>query len=286
MLERMARPLAGLTGWIARLVGGTYRVLGGPGRLLQDFLNGTWIGHAIHPVVVDVVIGASTAAVLLLVIGWFGVTGLDTAMAWILGLTCLAALGSIVTGLNDYKDTQGTEQQLAGMHGLINIAGTLLLIVAFFASLDGTDSVTAVTLLVGYGVLSFGAFIGGHVVFKYAAMVNHTAFPASRRAKEFTAVLPAADLPEGTPTAAALGSMALVLVRRGDVVHALRGTCSHAGGPLAKGSLDGDTIQCPWHASVFDLRDGGVIHGPATTRQPAYRARISGDQVEVEGPIE
>ena len=54
--------------------------LGRPGKLLQDLLNGSWLGHSLHPVVVDVVVGRPTAAVLLagpqLV---FGVDGLATA---------------------------------------------------------------------------------------------------------------------------------------------------------------------------------------------------------------
>ena len=68
-------------------------------------------------------------------------------------------------------------------------------------------------------------------------------------------------------------------------MHALHEVCSHAGGPLAEGELKGDTIICPWHSSTFRLQDGAVVHGPAGTRQAAYRARINGDQVEVQGPI-
>jgi nitrite reductase/ring-hydroxylating ferredoxin subunit len=116
-------------------------------------------------------------------------------------------------------------------------------------------------------------------------MVNHNAFSSGRKAKEYTAILPAADLAEATPTKAMLGPTALVLVRRGDLVFALKETCSHAGGPLAQGTLDGYTIVCPWHGSAFRLSDGAVRHGPAATRQVAYRARINADQVEVQGPI-
>lgn len=286
MLERMAQPLAGLSRWIAKLVNATYRPLGSPGKLLQDLLNGSWLGHALHPILVDVVIGGSTAAVLLLVIGWFGVEGMTTAIAWILALVCLSALAAIVSGLTDFKDTAGAEQTLAGMHGVVNIVGTIGLLVAFFAALGEAEALLAVSLLAGYAVLSFGAFVGGHVVFKYGAMVNHNAFPRSTRAKEFTAVISLAELAEATPTKAMLGPTALVVVRRGSVVHALRETCSHAAGPLSAGELRGDSIVCPWHGSTFDLRDGSVRHGPATTRQVAYEARINGDQVEVKGPIQ
>jgi nitrite reductase/ring-hydroxylating ferredoxin subunit/uncharacterized membrane protein len=287
VLERIARPLSGLSNWIAGVVNGFYRVLGAPGKYLQDFLNGSWLGHSLHPVLTDVVIGGSTVAVLLEIIGWFGVDGLRPAIAWTLGLTWLAAIGAIVTGLTDYKDTAtGDERNLAGMHGLINIVATIAFIVAFVAYLGPGGSLGPVLLIAGYLVVSVGAYIGGHVVFKYGYMVNHNAFPRARRAKEFTAVLAAGDLPDGTLTKASLGTTTLVLVRRGDVVHALKETCSHAGGPLAEGTLEGDGIVCPWHGSTFRLADGAVRHGPASSRQVTYRARVNAGQVEVQGPVE
>ncbi|HTE67021.1 MAG TPA: Rieske (2Fe-2S) protein [Candidatus Binatia bacterium] len=287
MLERIARPLSALSSWIAGVVDGFYRLLGRPGKYLQDFLNGSWLGHSLHPVLTDVVVGGSTVAVLLEVLGWFGVSDLRTAIVWTLALTWISALGTIVTGLTDYKDTAtGDERNVAGLHGLINIVATIAFIVAFLAYLGPGGTLGPVLLIGGYLVLSVGAYIGGHVVFKYGYMVNHNAFARGKRAKEFTPVLPAAELAENTPTKGSLGATTLVLVRRGDVVHALKETCSHAGGPLSQGTLDGDTIVCPWHFSAFRLSDGAVRHGPATSRQVAYRARINAEQVEVQGPID
>lgn len=287
MLERIARPLSGLSSWIADVVNGFYRVLGRSGKYLQDFLNGSWLGHSVHPVLTDVVIGASTVAVLFEVLGWLGVADLRSALVWALGLTWLAGLATIVTGLTDYKDTaSGDERNVAGLHGLINIVATVGFILAFVAYL-GPQGALGPSLLIGaYVVLSVGAFIGGHVVFKYGYMVNRNAFARGKRATEFSAVLPAADLAEDTPTKASLGATTLVLVRRGDIVYALKETCSHAGGPLSEGTLEGDTIVCPWHSSAFRLSDGAVRHGPASSRQVAYRARITDGQVEVQGPIE
>jgi nitrite reductase/ring-hydroxylating ferredoxin subunit len=286
MLERWARPWARLWNGTAGLMDAIYSRLGRPGKLLQDFLNGSWLGHSLHPVVVDVVVGGATAAVLLEVLSWLGVGDLRVAILWVLGLTWLAGLSAMVTGLTDFKDTAtGDERHVVGLHGLINIVATVLFIGAFVSLLGDADLVAGWLIVVGYVVLSVGAFIGGHVVFKYGYMVNHNAFSSSKRAKEFTAVLPAADLPEATPTRVMLGATGLVVVRRGDLVWALKETCSHAGGPLAQGTLDGYTIVCPWHASAFRLSDGAVRHGPAATRQVAYRARISDDQVEVQGPI-
>ncbi|MDP9468292.1 MAG: Rieske (2Fe-2S) protein [Chloroflexota bacterium] len=287
MLERWARPLSRLWNAAAKVVDAFFRVLGRPGKLVQDLLNGSWLGHSLHPVVVDVVVGGSTVALLLQLLAWFGVADLRVALLWVLALTWLAGISAIVTGLTDFKDTAtGDERNVVGLHGLINIGATLVLIAAFGALWAEADGLAGWLIVAGFLVLSVGAFMGGHVVFKYGYMVNHNAFAHGKKAKEFTAVLPVAELVEATPTQAMLGATALVVVRRGDLVFALKDTCSHAGGPLSKGRLAADTIVCPWHGSAFRLRDGVVRHGPAATRQMAYRARISGDQVEVQGPMD
>jgi nitrite reductase/ring-hydroxylating ferredoxin subunit len=173
---------------------------------------------------------------------------------------------------------------VSGLHGVINIAGLGGFAFSTMQRINGNHDAAFWGLLVGYAIITVGSYIGGHVVYKYGYGVNANAFSRGKRAKEFTPVLPVADLPEDTPTKATLGSTAVVLVRRGDVVHALKDTCAHAGGPLSQGRLEGDTITCPLHDSVFRLTDGRVVHGPATSRQVSYRARISDGQVELQGP--
>jgi nitrite reductase/ring-hydroxylating ferredoxin subunit len=287
MLERMARTLRGLSDGIAGAVSAVYRALGRPGKLLQDLLNGSWLGHSLHAVLTDVVIGAATAALLLdLARVVLGVEGLELATTWVVGLTGLSAIGAILSGLTDFKDTTPSSalRDLAGLHGIVNVVGTVAFAYSFAARLTGAHDPAFWGLLLGYLVISVGSFIGGHVVFKYGYMVNYNAFPKLRKVKDFTPVLAAGELPEETPTKAKLGATAVVLVRRGDVVHALRDTCAHAGGPLSGGQLRGDAIECPWHSSVYRLADGRVVHGPASTTQPSYEARINEGQVELRGP--
>ena len=286
MLERIARPLGGLWRGIAGLMNGIYGALGGPGKLLADLLHGVWLGHPLHPLITDVVVGAGTAAVLLLVLTWFGIDGLYVPMAWTLLLAVLAALGAIISGLTDFKDTFGDELNVAGMHGVLNIIGTAGLVIAFFAAWAEAATLLAVSLIAGYLILSVGAFIGGHVVFKFGAGVNHNAFDTGKRAKEFTRVAGVEEVPENTPTRAMLGNTALVVVRRGDVVYALKDSCPHASASLSKGHLEDGNIVCPLHGSTFRLADGAVRHGPATARQVRYQARISDGGVEVQGPVD
>jgi nitrite reductase/ring-hydroxylating ferredoxin subunit/uncharacterized membrane protein len=287
MLERMGRPLRGFGNGTANVVGAVFRGLGGPGRFLQDFLNGTWLGHSLHAVLVDVVVGAATGALLLDVLRLvFGVEGLETAATWMIGLAWVAGIGSLITGLTEIKDTEpnSATRDVTILHGVINFVGMGGFAFSTMQRANGNHDAGFWGLLVGYLLIGVGGYIGGHLVFKYGYSVNYNAFSKGKRAKEFTAVLPAAELSEETPTKVSFGATGVMLVRRGDVVHALKDTCSHAGGSLSRGTLRGDTIECPLHASVFRLADGSVVHGPAASRQVTYRARISGDQVELQGP--
>ena len=287
MLERVSRPWRGLWNGIAGAMDAIFGALGAPGKLLQDFLNGTWLGHSLHAALVDVVVGAATAAVLLDVLRvFFGVEGLETATIWVVGLGVVSAVASIVTGLTDFKDTGpgGAERDVTGLHGLTNIVATALLAVSLFQRVGGSHDAAFWALALGYVVLSIGAFIGGHVVYKYGYMVNHNAFNRGKRATDFTPLTPLQEVPEGTPTKLMFGSTAVVVIRRGDVVHTLKETCSHAAGPLSEGELKDDTITCPWHGSTFRLPDGSVVHGPAHSRQPSYRARVNAGMIELQGP--
>jgi nitrite reductase/ring-hydroxylating ferredoxin subunit len=73
----------------------------------------------------------------------------------------------------------------------------------------------------------------------------------------------------------------ILLIRRGQQIYALAETCSHLGGPLSEGALDGDVIQCPWHGSRFSIRDGHVVDGPAVHPQPCLETRIRDGQIEI-----
>ena len=288
MLERAGAPFRGFGDWLARVVDGFYRVLGRPGKWLQDFVNGTWLGHPLHPVLTDVVIGGATLiAVFDLSVLILGAEGLETASLMAVGFVALSALGATASGLTDFKDTHtGNERNDVVIHGLINIVASAAYVVSFLLRLGGSDDIGIWFSLGGVLVLTVGGYIGGHIVFKYGYTVNRNAFAKGQRAKEWTPVIAAADVAENTPTKVMLGSTALVVVRRGDMVHALKATCSHAGGPLDQGELVGDTIVCPWHFSAFRLADGAVRHGPATSRQVTYRIRVNDLQVEVQGPVD
>ena len=73
----------------------------------------------------------------------------------------------------------------------------------------------------------------------------------------------------------------MVLADVSGELRAIGATCSHYGGPLDEGSLDGDCVVCPWHGSRFRMKDGSIARGPATTPQLAYDVRVVGDRVQL-----
>jgi len=68
----------------------------------------------------------------------------------------------------------------------------------------------------------------------------------------------------------AFGEQVLV-ARRGDELFAIGATCTHYGGPLAKGLLVDCTVHCPWHHARFDLRTGEAIAAPALNNVACYK---------------
>src|SRR5438132_1473010 len=94
-----------------------------------------------------------------------------------------------------------------------------------------------------------------------------------------------AELQEGTPLLGHAHGEAVMLVRRGDAVHAIGAQCTHYGGPLDQGLVDGDTVRCPWHHACFSLRTGEALHAPALNPVPCWRTEqregrwVVGDRV-------
>jgi nitrite reductase/ring-hydroxylating ferredoxin subunit len=63
--------------------------------------------------------------------------------------------------------------------------------------------------------------------------------------------------------------------------YAIGNVCTHLGGPLAQGKLEGYEVQCPWHGSRFDIRTGRVARPPAIRPEPTYEIKVENDNVLV-----
>jgi nitrite reductase/ring-hydroxylating ferredoxin subunit/uncharacterized membrane protein len=264
-------------GFVARIVSAFY----GRARPLQSLLNGTWLGHAIHPVVTDVVVGAWTVVLVFDVIGFVVPgAGLGQAAEIALWVGVLAAIGAIATGLTDFKDSFGAEQRIGCLHALVMTTTTAVYVVSGLLRLTGpVDSAAArIVAIAGFVLVSAGGYLGGEMSFAFGSAVDRNAF--TEPLGKFAAAGALADLQPGLNRVVVKGRP-IMFVRTGDDLLALGAVCSHAGGPLEKGELCDGEITCPWHGSRFRVADGEVRRGPATFPQPAYEVRVTDGQVEV-----
>jgi len=74
----------------------------------------------------------------------------------------------------------------------------------------------------------------------------------------------------------------IALFRVGEAFYALSDTCTHRGGPLSEGALDGTEVTCPWHGARFDIKTGTVLGPPAGREVSSYPVRVTGADVEIE----
>jgi len=97
---------------------------------------------------------------------------------------------------------------------------------------------------------------------------------------DLLAGIDAASVKESEPLLGHANGEAIVLVRQGGGVCAVGATCTHYGGPLAEGIVEGDTIRCPWHHARFDLRTGAPTR-PGRDGIPCYRVQEQGGRIRV-----
>jgi len=65
-------------------------------------------------------------------------------------------------------------------------------------------------------------------------------------------------------------------------IFCLDGRCTHAGAPLAEGSLNGEVLTCPWHYSKFNITNGTVLGGPAYKPLKNYLVQEREDSVFID----
>jgi nitrite reductase/ring-hydroxylating ferredoxin subunit/uncharacterized membrane protein len=245
------------------------------GSTLKDALSGTWLGHPLHPPLTDVVIGAWTSALLL---DLLGDESSEPAADTLVAAGVAAAVPTALSGLSDWADTRGGSRRVGTVHALGNTTALVLHVLSWFARRGGDRRRGRLLSGAGFAIASFSAWLGGHLSFGKGIGVNQTAFDSAP--EEWTAVLDAEHLSEGALTAATVDTTPVLLLRRGDQVHALDDRCSHRGCALHEGRLENDTIVCPCHGSTFRL-DGSIVRGPATAPQPRFDARIVDGKLEI-----
>ncbi len=287
MIRRLITPILDGQKW-AEDLGGTlikvYLFLLRPAAL-KSFLHGTWLGHALHPLITDVPVGAFTAALFLDILGGLGNTAAYEGAKWATVVGVVTMLAAMAAGIADFTGTYGRETRYGTLHQLFMYVSLILYLVSLAARFDlvaGASQLWTATAVVGYGLLVVGADIGGELVFGLGYMVDRHAWDGDGRK---WIALERSEFPENEPTQAKAGDQTLLIVRQGERTYALHDVCSHAGCSLSDGGTivggTRDQIQCPCHGSRFRLKDGTVTRGPATYDQPSFEVRRGERGIEV-----
>jgi nitrite reductase/ring-hydroxylating ferredoxin subunit len=262
-LDRLVRPGQKL----ARLIP--------PGKV-RDALHGVWLGHPVHPLLVQVPVGAWLSASVI------GLRSEGEPAARTLSVIGLAgATPAALSGLADWSEQH--EQQMRV--GVVHWAANLLAIGCYASSLVAArPAVSRTWRLAGLAALSVSGLLGGHMSFRLAGGANHAEAVPHLIEPGWHWLMPEGELREDALVRAMVGEVPVVAIRRDGQVHVLADRCSHMSGSLAEGELSGAEVTCPWHGSVFCVRDGSVVGGPATAPQPSFENRVIGGAVEVRLP--
>jgi nitrite reductase/ring-hydroxylating ferredoxin subunit len=243
------------------------------GTALKDALSGTWLGHPLHPMLTDVVVGSWMSALVL------DRLGADDGADALVALGVAAALPTALSGLSDWADLPVDTRRVGTLHAFGNTAALVLHGVSLAERLRGRRARGQGLSAVGIGIAMASAWLGGHLSFGRGVGVNQTVF--EDLPEDWTAVADEAEVAEGSLAGVTAGGTGVLLARQRGRIWALVDRCSHRGCALHEGTLGDGTVKCPCHGSTFRLEDGSIVTGPATAPQPRLLVRVRGGQVEL-----
>jgi nitrite reductase/ring-hydroxylating ferredoxin subunit/uncharacterized membrane protein len=245
-----------------------------PKGALKDALSGTWLGHPLHPMLTDLPIGCWTSAFVLDLVGG---RRSRRASDILVALGLVTAVPTAATGLADWSDTIGEKRRLGVAHAAGNSVAVVFYGMSLVSRLRGRRVKGVVLSLFGASAATAGAYLGGHLAWRKGVNVSRHAWQDTTQ--EWVDVGAEEDLPAEDPLVVNVGDDPVLIVRQDGKVLAISDVCDHLGGPLHEGEIADGCVTCPWHASVFRLDDGSVVHGPATGPQPAYQVLRKGGRL-------
>ncbi|SCF45976.1 Ferredoxin subunit of nitrite reductase or a ring-hydroxylating dioxygenase [Micromonospora matsumotoense] len=240
---------------------------------VRDLLHGVFLGHPLHPAMVQVPVGAwiSAAVVDLL-------PGQRRAATTLVALGTVSAVPAAVAGLNDWAELSRDQRRVGLVHAAANTVGLTLYAGSLAARLNGRHGVGRALAYLGLGAASAGAYLGGHLAYKQGAQVSQSVSELHRMSDGWQSVAELAGLPQRKLVTREVDDVSVILYRHGDEVTVMLERCPHQSGPLGEGEvqeIDGHAcVVCPWHGSAFRLNGGEVVHGPSATDQQILPTRI------------
>ena len=98
---------------------------------------------------------------------------------------------------------------------------------------------------------------------------------------DFIPVAKVSDVPDPGKITVEVGDEMVVLLHIDGKFYCIDDVCTHDGGPLGEGELEGCQIACPRHGAKFDVRTGKALTMPATQDTRTHEVKVDGDTVSV-----
>ena len=99
--------------------------------------------------------------------------------------------------------------------------------------------------------------------------------------QDYVTVARVGEIPVGGVKVVRMDDQPLALFHLEGGYYAIEDLCTHDGGPLADGTLDGDVIECPRHGARFNVKTGAVLCLPAVAPVATFAVRVQGDEIQV-----
>lgn len=99
---------------------------------------------------------------------------------------------------------------------------------------------------------------------------------------QFIKVAGTNEIPAGSMKQIEVNGKSLALFNLAGNYYAIGNECTHRGGPLAEGHVDGESVICPWHGAQFNIKTGAVEGAPASKPVTKYNVRVQGAEIEIE----
>jgi nitrite reductase/ring-hydroxylating ferredoxin subunit/uncharacterized membrane protein len=243
----------------------------------RDVLHGLPLGHPLHPLLVQVPLGAWLSAGVLDLL-----PGEQRAARRLVAVGLMAALPAALAGSVDWAEQHQEQLRVGLVHAAFNLTAVGLYGGSLAARVSGHGAAGKVLGFAGLTAAASAGMLGGHLAYRRAVGANHAEQVPHLVDEDWHAIGQMTDFPVGVPVRRRIGEVPVVVVREsGGEIYALAEQCSHLAGPLSEGEVSDGCVRCPWHGSVFRLSDGQNMRGPATAPQPAFESRV-GDRGSVE----
>lgn len=269
---------------------------------MKELLQGRFMGHPLHPLLVHFPIALFLLSLLLDAVALL----IDARPVWVQAAFWSLAIGvgmallAAVPGFVDYFDIRRDHpaRRLASTHMTLNLTavGLYAASLGFRAATLGESQTPWVPFglsLAAFGLICYSGYLGGKMIYEDGVAVGRhrrrTPTPketlrATKFDERWFTVCPAEQLAEGASVRVQVAERIVVVAKHDRQLYAFQEFCTHRFGPLSEGTFHDGLVECPWHRSCFELRAGKVTQGPAKLEIKTYPVEIKNNLIAIRLP--